>query len=193
MQCPNRHKGGTSHTNSHYVVAKLGERLSAHFDLVIGAMKRISTPYTFAIKIFPFFFCGICAFILALLLMNGALQKAPVFLVAPWVMAVIGYLWWKTSLQDLDDEVDDCGDYLLVKKRGEEDTILLSNISNVDFSTDRHGSQARITLRLATPGKFGAEISFKPPPQIYLSRPARNAIAEDLRVRAHKARSAPAV
>ena len=32
------------------------------------------------------------------------------------------------------DEVYDCGDYLLVKKRGEEDTVLLSKINWVNFS-----------------------------------------------------------
>jgi hypothetical protein len=152
-------------------------------------MKRISTPYTFAIKLFPLLFFGICASFLVLVLMSGALQKAPLFVVAPCLMAAAGYYSWKTNLRDLMDEVDDCGDYLLVKKRNEEDTVLFSNIVGVDFSTAKDGAQARITLKLDTPGKFGTQISFKPPPQIYLSFPHRNEIADDLRDRAHSARA----
>jgi hypothetical protein len=75
----------------------------------------------------------------------------------------------------------------LVKKRGEEDTVPLSNIINVNFSTFRRGERPRITLTLSSPGKFGTEISFAPPPNIIF--PRRNEIAEDLLARAHKVRS----
>jgi hypothetical protein len=153
------------------------------------AMKRISTKLTFAIKLTPFVFLGFLALFFVLLLMNGALQRAPILFVLPCVMAVFGYQYWKTSTRNLVDEVDDCGDYLLVKRRGEEDTVLLSTITNVSFSTDRRGAQARITLRLASPGKFGTEVSFAPPPHIYMGFPRRNEIAEDLLARADKARS----
>ena len=52
------------------------------------AMKRISNPFTPALKIVPFLVCGFSAFILALLLTNGALQKASVFVVFPGVVAI---------------------------------------------------------------------------------------------------------
>jgi hypothetical protein len=149
-------------------------------------MKKISTPYTFAIKLTPFLFLGFMAFMVVLLLMNGAL---PIVLIMPCVMAVFAYQWWKTNVRNLVDEVDDCGDYLLIKKRAEEDTVLLSNITNVNFSAARDGAQGRITLTLASPGKFGTEITFAPPPHIYVSFPRRNEIAEDLSARAYKARS----
>jgi hypothetical protein len=151
-------------------------------------MQRISTPYTFSIKVFPFLFFGFLAFFSFLLLINGALQKAPMFLVVVVVMAVIGFYSTKASRQDLVDEVFDCGAFLLVKKRGEEDTVPLSNIINVNFSTDGGGASARITLTLASPGKFGTEISFAPPPKIYIGVHCRNEIAEDLLARADKAR-----
>jgi len=125
--------------------------------------------------------------------MNGALQKAPMFLVFPCAVAVGGYYVWKVNIRDLMDEVYDCGDYLLVKKGNEEDTVLLSNIINVNFSTARDGAQGRITLTLDTPGKFGTEIRFAPPPHIYIGIPRRSEIAEDLSARAYKARSKPAV
>jgi hypothetical protein len=151
-------------------------------------LKRISTPYAFSIKIFPFVFFGFLAFLFVLLLINGAYEKNPMFLVAVGVIAVIGFSYTKMSLRDLVDEVYDCGDSLLVQKRGEEDSVPLSNIINVNFSTDRRGVSARITLTLAAPGKFGTEISFAPPPQFYLSSLPKNDIAEDLLVRADKAR-----
>jgi hypothetical protein len=154
-------------------------------------MKKISTPYTFSIKIFPFVFFGFLAFLFFLLLINGAYEKSPMFLVAVGVIAVLGFYHTKTSRRNLVDEVYDCGDFLLVRKRGEEDTVLLSNITNVNFSTDQRGVAARITLRLASPGKFGTEISFAPPPQIYIGSPRRSEVAEDLLARADKARSGP--
>ena len=135
---------------------------------------------------FPFLFFGFLAFFFFLLLMNGAFEKSPMFLVAVGFMTVIGVYYTKSSLQALVDEVYDCGDFLLVKKGKEEDRISLSNIINVDFSLNV--KPLRITLTLATPGKFGSEISFAPPPQIYLSPLPKSHIADDLIVRADKAR-----
>jgi hypothetical protein len=154
-----------------------------------GAMKRISTKYSFSIKLFPFVFFGFLAFFFYLLLVNGAPKQAPIFLVILCAMAAFGYLFWKQNYRDLADEVDDCGDYLLVRKQGEEDTVPLSNITNVNFSVDRRGTNARITLTLDSPGRFGSQIAFKPPPHIYVSPSPRNEVAEDLLARAHKARS----
>ncbi|HXW93819.1 MAG TPA: hypothetical protein VEK33_24930 [Terriglobales bacterium] len=165
-----------------YLSRKLGS------DVPNGAMQRISTPYTFSLKFFPFLFFGFLAFVFFLLLINGAYEKAPMFLVMVGVLAVIGLCSWNVSRRDIVDEVDDCGDYLLIRKRGDEDTVLFSNIINVNFSTDRDGTSARITLTLDSPGKFGKEITFAPPPQIYLGFPSRNKIAEDLLARADKAR-----
>ncbi|HXN64428.1 MAG TPA: hypothetical protein VN862_03785 [Candidatus Acidoferrales bacterium] len=155
------------------------------------AMKRISNPYTFANKLFPFLFCGFCALLFVMLAMNGALQKAPLFLAAPCLMAVAGYFIWKRTVQDLMDQVYDCGNYLLLRKGGEEDTLLLSNITGVNFTTLRRGEQPRIHLTLDSPGKFGSEISFAPPPNVAF--PHKNEIAEGLRVRAAQARAAHSV
>ena len=86
------------------------------------------------------------------------------------------------------DEVYDCGDYLLIKRGGQEDTVLLSNINYVRFSNVRGGGQPRIHLILDAPGKFGAEILFVPP-QNPLA-PRTNGVAEDLVARVNEARSA---
>jgi hypothetical protein len=128
---------------------------------------------------------------LIVLLSHGALTKAPVLLVVLGVMSLLGFLFWKTKLRDLMDEVYDCGDYLLVKKRDEEDTILLSNILDVKFSANRDGTAPRITLLLEAPGKFGKEVSFAPPVQFrFITNPgSRNEIAADLLARVERARS----
>jgi len=151
-------------------------------------MKRISTDYTFSIKAAPYIFWGFLGVFFWLLLVNGAYQQAPIFLVIVAVMAVIGYFQTKTLRRNLVDEVYDCGDSLLLRKGGEEDTVLLSNIANVNFST----RPSRITLTLSAPGKFGSEVAFVPPPQIYFGAVPQNKIADDLIARTLKARTASA-
>jgi hypothetical protein len=168
-----------------YYIWKVNFRQPTAID---GAMKRISNPFTPAMKITPFLVCGFSAFILALLFKNGGLQKAPVLIVFPCVVAVGGYYAWKASIRDLMDEVYDCGDYLLVKKGGQEDTVLLSNINYVRFSNARGGAQPRIRLSLDAPGKFGAEILFAPLQNPFA--PRTNGVADDLVARVNKARSA---
>jgi hypothetical protein len=152
-------------------------------------MKRISSPYSSSFNLFPFVFFGLLAFFFWLLLINGAYQKSPVLLVMVAIIGVGGFYFTKTSLRNLADEVYDCGDCLLVKKRGEQDRVPLSNITSVKFSTDARGVPARITLKLAEPGMFGTEISFASPPRIYLSYPRRNEVAEDLAARVERART----
>jgi len=165
-----------------YLSRKLG------FDVANCAMQRISAPYTPPIKIGPFVFFGLLGLLLFLFLTSGVYETSPMLLVGVGVMAVYGVCSMLTSRQNCVDDVFDCGDHLLVKKAGEEDTVPFSNIINVNFSKNPQNISAQITLRLASPGKFGTEISFAPPPKIYLSFPPRNEIAEDLLVRAEKAR-----
>jgi len=47
----------------------------------------------FSIKALPFIFVGFCAFIFALMLLNGVYERSPRLLFVPCVMAVIGYLF----------------------------------------------------------------------------------------------------
>jgi len=165
-----------------YLSRKLG------FDVPNGAMQRISAPHTPPIKSGPYIFFGLLGLLFFALLMSGAYEASPMLLVGVGVMAVWGFCCMLSSQRDCVDDVFDCGDDLLVKKSGEEDTVPFSNIINVNFSKNPQNISAQITLRLASPGKFGTEISFAPPPKIYLGFPPRNEIAEDLLVRAEKAR-----
>ena len=136
----------------------------------------------------PFLFFGFLAVFTFLLVANGSYKTDPMFLVVLGVMAVIGYFSRKKSLQNVVDEVYDCGDFLLVRKRGEEDNIPLSNVINVNYNA----RPTRITLTLATPGKFGSEISFAPPPRLFVSPYYKNEIVGDLIARTTKARAAGA-
>ncbi len=117
------------------------------------------------------------------------LKMEPMFLVAPGVMAVFGFFVMKMLVWDLVDAVFDYGDYLLVKNRGTEDRVMLSNIMNVSSSTLMN--PPRITLKLVRPSKFGPEIAFSPTMKFTLNPFAKNAIAEDLIDRAYRARTSP--
>lgn len=155
-------------------------------------MTKISSKFTFFHKKwFPLLWFGFLAVFVTLALTNGALEKNPMFLVGPIVMAVIGLFVMKKLVWDLVDEVYDCGEFLLIKNRGEEDRVPLSNIMNVNASTMIN--PPRITLRLVNPGKFGNEIAFSPLTSFTFNPFAKNQVAEGLIVRVDRARTNRAV
>ena len=152
------------------------------------AVTKISSKYILFFKRgFPLLWLGFLAFFVVAVLLNGAYEKDPMFLVVPCLMAVIGFIVMKKLIWDLVDEVYDCGDSLLIKNRGEEDRVLLSNIMNVSASTNMN--PPRITLRLVNAGKFGPEISFSPAAPFTFNPFAKNPVAEDLMVRVDRART----
>jgi hypothetical protein len=104
-------------------------------------MKKISTPYMFSVKALPFALVGMMVFIFALMLLNGGYEKSPGLLLMPCGMAVIGYYFAKMNSQGLADEVYDCGDCILVRKRGDEEKIPLANIINVNFNARPRASR----------------------------------------------------
>ena len=108
------------------------------------------------------------------------------FLVVPVAMALFGYVLMKKLIWDLADEVYDCGDFLLVRNRGDEERILLSNVMNVSATTLMN--PPRITLRLVNPNKWGTEVSFSPATGFTLNPFARNQVNEDLIERVDRAR-----
>jgi hypothetical protein len=67
----------------------------------------------------------------------------------------------KYLIFDLVDEVWDGGSELVVKNKGMEDRILLSDIMNI--SSTVLVSPPRVTLTLRRPSIFGNEITFSPP------------------------------
>jgi hypothetical protein len=149
---------------------------------------RLSSRRTFFVKrVFPVLWFGVLAFFVFIGVSTGAIAKDPTFLIIPILMSGIGLFVMKQLVWDLADEVFDCGHALLVKNRGEEELVPLSNIMNVNVST--YINPPRISLRLITPGKFGSEIAFSPITGFRLNPFAKNPVAEDLIVRVYQATS----
>lgn len=151
-------------------------------------MTTISSGMTrFNKKVFPAVWFGFLAFVLTFSTLAGAPQQEPMFVLVPIALGVFGFVLMRKLVWDLVDEVCDYGDYLVVKNRGDEDRIVLSNIMNVSASTLTN--PPRITLRLVHPSKFGNEIAFSPVTKFTLNPFAKNEIAGDLMVRVDRARS----
>lgn len=75
----------------------------------------------------------------------------------------------------------------MIKNAGQEERVPLANISNVSEKNPR-----TIALRLAKPGKFGAEVSFrlaKPTPFGGAANRSKQQLAKDLIARVGKARA----
>lgn len=153
-------------------------------------MKRISSGSSLWYKrILPVLWFGIIGFIFMTALFAGAARQNPVVLVMPCVMLAVGYFVMKHLVWDLVDEVLDDGDALLVRKGATQERVRFSNIMNV--SATLLTNPRRITLRLVTPGVLGEEISFVPATIFSFNAFRRNAIADDLALRAYRARTVP--
>jgi hypothetical protein len=169
--------------------AKLGYN-RVQFDE--GAMQKISSATTaFHKRVFPIFWFGSLAIVALTAIAKSNVGKANlIFLIIPCVMGVFGYFLMKNLVWDLVDEVYDCGDFLLIKNRGQERRVSLADIINV--SSSEMINPPRITLRIANPiGPPGREleVTFSPKRPFTLNPFAKNPIAEDLIVRVDRARS----
>ncbi len=152
------------------------------------AVTKISASFLwFNKKVFPVLWFGFLGFITLLVAVDGGGKGLLPFIVFPIGLALFGYFLMKKLIWDLVDEVYDCGDALLVRYRGEEDRIPLSNIMNVNSAMNVR--PPRVTLKLAAPSKFGDEIAFSPITQFTFNPFAKNKIVEDLIVRVDRARS----
>ena len=155
-------------------------------------MRKISSRYTvFYKKIFPVIWFGFLAIFVIIGLVETTGDDAPPVLLVlgmPIAMAVFGFFLMKNLMWDLADEVYDCGDSLLVRLRGEEERIALSNVMNVSAPT--FGNPPRVTLKLVTPSRFGSEVAFSPIVGFIFNPFAKNEVIEDLIVRVDRARRA---
>jgi len=151
-------------------------------------MTKLTSRYTRFFKVvFPAFWFGFLAIFVLAAALGGATAEAPAIVFPPLVMAVFGFFIFKHILWDLVDEVYDCGDSLLVKNRGQEERIALSNVINVNAST--FINPPRVTLKLAIPSIFGSEVTFTPVQRFSLNPFAKNELIEQLIVRVDQARS----
>lgn len=151
--------------------------------------RKISSRSTFfSKKLFPVLWFGFLAFFVAVGIATKAFTKDPMFALGPLFMMAIGFIVMKKLVFDLMDEVYDCGDTLLVKNAHQQQTIPLGDIINVSVSTNTN--PPRITLRLANPGIFGADVAFSPVGAFTFNPFAKNPIAEELIARVDQARAA---
>lgn len=131
-------------------------------------MQQISSRSTVLNKrIFPAFWFAIVAVIFFTFLFAHASRGRPplVALLAPVLMAALGYFIIKNLIGDLADQVLDAGDSLIVRFGNEQEQIPLSNIINVSYAYMMN--PPRVTLTLRNPGRFGSEISFSPPQRFW--------------------------
>jgi hypothetical protein len=127
-------------------------------------MRRISSRATFWYKrVFPAFWFGFLVLFIGVPFFFDKGGHAPPFpfFVIPLVMMAFGFFIMKKLVFDLVDEVWDDGDTLLVKNRGQEERIVLSDIKNVNYSP--YVNPPRVTLSLRRPTIFGEQISFGAP------------------------------
>ncbi|HET7451782.1 MAG TPA: hypothetical protein VFL12_03525 [Thermoanaerobaculia bacterium] len=151
-------------------------------------MVRISTRQTAFLKRgFPVFWVVILAVIAVSVYADPRAvprDKAIVYYGVIPPIALLGWFLWRKLLADLADEVWDAGGELIVRNRGVEAHVVLSNIVNVDCEWVTNPQ--RITLTLREPSVLGREIVFAPLVQWVLMR--RSPIADDLVRRVDEAR-----
>lgn len=150
---------------------------------------RISSALTgFYKRAFPLLLFGIVAVVVAAVMTDEAARGTlPFFLIPIVLMGTIWFFVFRRLIWDLADEVEDHGDYLIVRNRGDEERIALANIMNISAST--FINPPRVTLRLVKAGKFGREVTFSPTKRFSLNPFARHPVVDDLVERAHRARS----
>ncbi len=123
-------------------------------------MGRISSKGTFFYKrIFPAIWFGFLVVFAAIALINGV--RDPMLLIVPAAMVGFGYFIMKRLVFDLVDEVYDRGNALLIRNRGEEESIALADITNVGYSP--YMNPPRVTLSLRRAGRFGQQVTFCAP------------------------------
>ncbi len=159
-------------------------------------MERISSGQTFFMKrIFPVIwlgFVGIGVIVSGIAIFSDKGthgHPAPLsFMLIPVLMLIIGFALFRKLLWDLADSVDDCRDYLLVRRGSIEERVVLTNVLNVSMT--QFTNPPRLTLRLRKPGQLGDEIVFIPKsPGLRLNPFKRNEIAERLILRVDQARN----
>jgi hypothetical protein len=92
---------------------------------------------------------------------SGPKSPPPLFFVIAGLGLAMGFVYFRKFVSNLVDEVWDAGDALIVRNKGEEDRIRLSDIINVSYSPV--GNPPRVTLSLRTPSRFGERVSFAAP------------------------------
>ena len=150
---------------------------------------RISSALTgFYKRAFPLLLFGMVAVVVTAVLQDEAAKGSlPFFAIPILFMGTVWFFVFRKLIWDLVDEVEDHGDYLLVRNRGDEERIPLAHVMNISAST--FINPPRVTLRLVKAGRFGSEVTFSPMKRFSLNPFAKHPVVDDLIERAHRARS----
>jgi hypothetical protein len=147
----------------------------------------ISSQLTFVHKrVLPVVLFGGLAVALLVAVINAESWPSPYFLGVGVAIGAFWLLMMRLLVWRLVDEVEDHGDYLVVRNRDEQERIPLANISRVSGTMMVNPPQ--VTLRLVTPGKFGNEVKFTPAMRFRFNPFAKPLIVEELRARVDRAR-----
>jgi hypothetical protein len=150
-------------------------------------MKKISGRSTFYYKrVLPVLLFGLPLLFLYLSLYASSVRPPLLAFLPPLLLVAFVFVLMRKLVWDLADEVWDGGDHLVVKIGDQSESVPLTSIMNVSAST--LVNPPRVTLRLVSPGRFGQEISFSPPRNSMFNPFARNAVADDLIERVHRAK-----
>jgi hypothetical protein len=125
-------------------------------------MRCISSSTTFYYKrVFPVLWFGFLSLFIIFGALGSGTSPPPMFFIVPAFMMVFGYIIMRRMVFDLVDEVWDAGDALIVRDRGREERLALSDIMNVSYSSLMN--PPRVTLALRRPSQFGNQITFSAP------------------------------
>lgn len=120
---------------------------------------------------------------------GGLLQNpAPPLFSAAVLGLLVAYVFKRTQVHRLADEVLDFADHLHVRRSRTEQDIPFANISTVEVST--FSGIHRITIRLNVPTKLGRQIDFLPQASLWSNLVAVERLATALNERAKAAKPA---
>ncbi|MDB6084174.1 MAG: hypothetical protein JWN43_2055 [Gammaproteobacteria bacterium] len=131
---------------------------------------------------------ALIAFVTAPAVLDGSLRRDPTPSVVALCLlgAFFAYILRRVRFHRLADEVQDCGDYLKVRRGRVEESISFSTVSAADVTTS--AGIHRITVRLREPTRLGGQIEFLPQASLWSNLPAVRRLAINLTDRASQAR-----
>jgi hypothetical protein len=131
---------------------------------------------------------GLIVFVFAPSAVGGGLLQnpAPTLFAAAVLGLFVAYVFRRTQVHRLADEVLDFEDHLHVRRSRTEQDIPFANILRVEVST--FSGIHRITIRLNEPAKFGRQVDFLPQASLWSNLAAVNRLAAALNGRAQAAK-----
>ena len=122
-------------------------------------MKRISRTSFILKRLLPFFIIGILLLMPLIALIEG--RFSILVIVIPALIIAFTLFIMRKLVWELADEVYDAGEFLLVRRGGDEQKIYFSDIVNINYQG--FTSPSRISVLCRTPGAFGNEVVFSGP------------------------------